>query len=275
MKKYYQHITCGFAQHLLGLTRLTCLGLGLVAVLMLSSCEKEYNLYDGAEYLQFGPEQKRIYNANYNLADTVKTYTFVYENSEVMQDTIYFDLYALGGPKDHDRPFVLSQVLVKGEENAEAGVHYYDFNDPEVAELYSVKAGVSHYALPIVLKRDTSLRSRTVVLKLKLESNEYFETGDVDLLWRKVYFTDELIRPNLWTASYEKTFFGKYSWVKHRFMIDQTGQHWDDEFFTSIMVDYGLVQYWAAKVKAAVLEYNTAHPDAPLRDEDGELIVVP
>lgn len=249
--------------------------LSLVTLIGLSACEREYNLYDGGEYLQFGPEESRIYSSNYVLADTTKSFSFVYEVSELTQDTVYFDLYVVGGPKDYDRSFVLTQETVPGEMNAEAGVHYIGFDDPSVAGLYTVKAGVSHYLVPVVLLRDASLQEVTYVLKFKLESNENFQTGDTRLLWRKGYCSDQLIQPNKWTASMSKYYFGKYSKVKHRFMIDSTGQRWDDDFITALSKDYGLIKYWTAKLKLELLAYNTEHPDAPMVDEDGELIVFP
>lgn len=247
----------------------------LAALGGLYACEREYNLYDGGEYLQFGPEESRIYNSSYVMADTTKSFTFVYENSDKLMDTVYFDLYAVGGPKDFDRPFILAQELMSNEMNAEAGVHYVAFDDPSVTELYTIKAGVSHYLVPIVLLRDTSLQTNTYALKFKLESNEYFQTGDAKLLWRKVNFSDQLIQPTKWTASITKYYFGKYSKVKHRFMIDSTGQRWDDDFITATNKDFGLQKYWIAKVKLAILNYNAEHPDALLTDEDGELVVLP
>lgn len=247
----------------------------LAALGGLCACEREYSLYEGGDYLQFGPQESDIYRSSYVLADTTKSFTFVYENSEKLRDTVYFDLYAQGEQKDYDRSFVLTQETVPGEMNAEAGVHYIGFDDPSVAGLYTIKAGVSHYLVPVVLLRDASLQEVTYVLKFKLESNENFQTGDTRLLWRKVYFSDLLIQPDKWDATMTKYYFGKYSKVKHRFMIDSTGQRWDDDFFAEIRLDMGYVMYWKAKLKAALLEYNTEHPDAPMTDEDGELVVFP
>lgn len=241
----------------------------------LYACERDYNLYEGGEYLQFGPDESYIYNSSFILADTAKSFTFVYENSDKLKDTVYFDLYALGGPKDFDRPFVLTQEIVPGQLNAEAGIHYVGFDDSSVSELYTIKAGVSHYQVPVVLLRHESLQDTTCVLKFKLEPNENFQTGDTKLLWRKLYFSDQLIQPNGWDATMTKSYFGKYSKVKHRFMIDVTGQRWDDDFFAAIRPDIGFVTYWKGKMKLALLNYNAEHPDAPLTDEDGELVVFP
>lgn len=239
------------------------------------ACQQEYNLYEGDEYVQFGSEKKLIYKKSFELADTVKSYTFVYENSAVTQDTVYFDLYALGGHKDYDRPFSLSQEVVPGVANAEPGIHFFNFDDPAVSGLYTFKAGTVHYSVPIILKRDVSLQSGTYLLKIKLLSNDNFKQGESELLWRKIYFSDQLIKPNRWLASMEKSYFGKYSKVKHRFMIDKTGQRWDDSFLITIMADFGLFKYWLGKAKQEIAKYNNANPNNPLRDENGELVIIP
>ncbi|WP_167610836.1 DUF4843 domain-containing protein [Maribellus sediminis] len=242
---------------------------------LLTACEDDYLFYDRSNTLiQFGPEPGQIYNSSFNLADTIKTYSFVYEGSSVMRDTVYFDLYALGGPVDADRTFAIKQVMVNNEPNAEAGKHYLGFDDPEVAGLYTIKAGEVHLSLPLVLLRDESLRSGTYVLKIELEDDENFRIGDPDLIWRKLYFSDQLIRPTLWSI-FEEYSFGKYSEVKHRFMIDVTGEKWDDEFFSALYSDYSYLLYWRATMVTELSQYNSAHPNDPLRDENGELVTFP
>ncbi|MFV0592017.1 MAG: DUF4843 domain-containing protein [Draconibacterium sp.] len=247
-----------------------------VIVTFMVSCEDDYFYYDtNNAILQFGPELERIYNSNYNLADTAKSFTFVYEDPSVMQDTAFLDLYAIGGPTDTDRPFAIKQVIVDDTLNAEPGVHYIPFNDPSVSGLYVIKTGQVHLRVPIVLLRDESLKNATYVLKIELEGNDYFSLGDPDLLWRKLYSSDQVTRPNLWNSTMEKYYFGKYSKVKHRFLIEQTGEKWDDEFFTALRADSGYMYYWKTKAKTALSDYNNEHPDDPLRDEDGELVVFP
>ncbi|MFV0506897.1 MAG: DUF4843 domain-containing protein [Bacteroidales bacterium] len=233
------------------------------------SCERDYSSYEGSEHLEFGPDPSLIYGTHYAFNDTAKSYSFVYEGSSVTQDTVYFDLYATGGIKDFDRPIKLVQENVADTLNAQPGVHYVAFDNPEVSSLYVIKAGEAHLSLPVILKRDTSLTSRTYVLKLALDANKHFGLGDSRLLWRKVYFSDILERPNKWR--YLERYLGKYSNVKHRFMIDATGKPWNDEFLTEIMADMSYMLFWAEKCKLALAKY----PDAPLIDEDGELVVFP
>ena len=94
-------------------------------VLFMVACEDDYSYYDtNNAIVQFGPEQDFMYRSSYNLADTVKAYTFVYEASTVKQDTVYFDLYVLGGPTATDRSFIIKQVMVNDTLNAEPSYNF-------------------------------------------------------------------------------------------------------------------------------------------------------
>lgn len=236
------------------------------------SCESEYMLYSGDEYIQFGPEDKVVHNTSTDYRDTLKNYTFTYQGFDVTQDTLYFDLYAAGGPKDYDRPFSLVQVNVADTVNCVPGTHYIAFDDASVSDLYVLKAGAVHMLVPIVFLRDESLQDNTYALKIELVENEYFKLGDSSLLWRKAFVTDQLLKPSLWTGTLEKYYIGKYSVVKHRFLIDATGENWDDVMLATFTADMGSMNYWIAVGRKAIADYNREHPDDPLTDEDGELV---
>ncbi|MFV0345868.1 MAG: hypothetical protein ACK5IQ_06420, partial [Bacteroidales bacterium] len=110
------------------------------AITVLCSCERDYKLYNDVQYLEFGPDQSQIYKADFNFSDTSKSYSFVYEGSSCTQDTVFFDLYAIGGIKDFDRPINIVQEKVADTLNAVPGVHYIAFDNPEVSKLYVMKA---------------------------------------------------------------------------------------------------------------------------------------
>lgn len=62
-------------------------------------------------------------------------------------------------------------------------------------------------------------------------------------------------------------------------MIDVTGQKWDNEFLIYIINNYdtySLRNYYLAKIKKALAEYN-ADPknNPPLKDENGKEVVFP
>jgi len=50
--------------------------------------------------------------------------------------------------------------------------------------------------------------------------------------------SNKLSKPEGWESGY----FGTYGPVKHKFMIDETGLRWDDEFCTNLN-DFGYIQY--------------------------------
>jgi len=248
-----------------------------LAIIALAACKKEpYKVYTDAAKLQFGPTPNYIYIASHNLGDTTKTYSFSYGSPTLIQDTVFFDIYIMGNPSTKDRPFTLQQVnLTDGSVNAVAGTDYKAFNDPTVSNAYVVKAGQTHALVPVVLLRSAGLKTNTVALKLKVVENGNFQPGDQALIWRKVIFTDRLSQPAAWNASRTTNYLGAYSVVKHAYMIQITGQKWDDDFINTVFADYELGIYWSSKVKIALADYNNAHPGNPMKDENGLVIVFP
>ncbi len=248
----------------------------VMACVALASCKKDqYYLYNDVARLQFGPDITRIYTASYNLTDTLKPATFYYDAPAKTRDTVLFDIYAIGGTSTADRPFKLEQVQVTGANNAVVGQHYLSFTDASISKNYVIKAGTIHSFVPVVLLRDASLKTNTVVLKFNIVANESFQLGEKSNLWRKVEFTDRLSQPAAWNASSTQYYYGKYSVVKHKFMIDNTGLKWDQDFMNALPNDYAQLQYWVGVLKTALITYNAAHPGSPLVDEFGELVIFP
>ncbi len=243
---------------------------------LLAACKKDqYYLYNDSARLQFGPSPDRIYTASFEMADTAKPFTFYYEPAATTQDTVFFDIYAIGGVSGKDRPFTIEQVTVTGAENAVPGVHYKAFSDPSLKDMYQIRAGEVHRSIPVILLRDPSLKSKNVKLQIAVKANEHFLPGEVRKLWRRVELTDMLSQPAAWNASAAQYYWGKYSRVKHSFMIEQTGEKWDQEFLLNINTDFALLTFWKLKMRTLLTDYNNAHPGAPLMDETGEPVVFP
>ncbi len=246
----------------------------IVSLIMLlaatTACEQEYENYSGESYIQFGPPQEYIYRPTYQYRDTTKNFTFVYNSISEVRDTLYFDVYAMGGPADYDRPFIIEQEI-DGNMNCEPGVHYVGLDEEEVKSCYVFKAGEVHTLVPLVLLRDETLQTGEYELKIVLKPNEHFQLGQSSLSWRKAYVTDELICPDEWSSIKQ---LGKYSKVKHRFLIEVTGKKWDSEFLNELKSDVGAANYWKTYATNEINEYNRNHPGAPLTDEDGELVTM-
>ncbi|MDR2281690.1 MAG: DUF4843 domain-containing protein [Sphingobacterium sp.] len=249
----------------------------LLALLSASlwSCKQEpYNTFEDIQIIQFGPAPEDLYVSGRELRNRVKAHTFVYEPEEKLLDTVYFDVYALGGMKNKDRFFFFVQEAVPDVENAIPGVHYQAF-DKEGGDLCVIKANTVYTKLPVVLLRDPSLKKKTVVLKFKLFPNEEFVVGEKEKLWREVSYTDQLSKPDAWTANVAKYYLGEYSSEKHRFMIKVTQQRWDEQMITEAVPQTDLMMYYKAVLNAALIKNNNESTTGPLRDENRQLIVFP
>lgn len=244
----------------------------VIFCLVFIGCKKApYQTYSGTTYIQFGPAKASLYSPASAFQDSLKEQTFAYLDNSKTVDTVFFDIYTMGDVSNQDRPFKLVQEQVVGAENAVAGVHFKDLNEPDVAKQFVIRAGEMHSRVPITLLRDPSLREKSVTLRISVVENEYFRKGQENLTWRRLVFTDKLSRPNTWNVG----MLGKYSEVKHRFMISVTGEKWDSELISYLARDVQAQHYWLGKIKTALLQYNTEHPTVPLTDEDNELIVFP
>lgn len=245
--------------------------LSLAAIVVVSCKQDNYLLYKDVARLQFGPELTWINIPDRRLTDTLKQQTFFYYEDQVKTDTVYFDLYTVGNLSNQDRSLKLEQETVPGAYNAIPDQHYRAFSDPQLATRYMIKAGQRHLRLPIVLLRDPSLKTNTATLKFRLTANDNFQLGEPELTWRKLVFTDRLSRPDAWFDG----IYGKYSVVKHAFMIEVTGKKWDKDFFKLLDSNVPERYYLVGEIKTALIKYNDAHPGEPMRDEFKELVIIP
>ncbi|MGJ1268325.1 DUF4843 domain-containing protein [Sphingobacterium spiritivorum] len=238
------------------------------------SCQKDqYYYFNDVARIQFGPPQytgKTIYS---EYADTTKSATFYYEDSNVKLDTVYFDIYTIGGIKNTDRVYKIQQLQLAGLDNAVPGKHYIAFDDPSIQQLYVIKADSVHAQVPVILKRDPELKSKTLNLGIVVQENENFKFGEQTKLWRKLSFTDRLSKPDAWTASISQYYFGPYSVVKHAFMIEVTNERWDQTFMSNLPLDVN--NYYKSFLATALINYNKEHPTNPLKDENGVIIFFP
>lgn len=240
------------------------------------SCKKDkFYVYNGDAMLQFGPPIENLYKPIYDFMDTLKLHTFYYDPASVTEDTVFFDIYAIGGPKNTDRTFTLAQEQIPNAVNAESGKHYVAFNDSRATKNFVMKAGEVHTLVPIILLRDASLKTSTPQLKIVVAADQNFQLGERNKIWRRIEFTDRLSQPLIWATNttIRNSFFGTYSTTKHAFMIEATGEKWDDAFFQAMLSDLSLATYWKTIVKTALIDYNNTHP--PLTDEFGNPVTFP
>lgn len=239
----------------------------LVLLSVLCSCEEDLPLYDS--------QQARLnFKYNYSHSDSLISYSFVYYG-DIKQDTVWVTLNTMGFPADHDRQFELRQVPSPNGENAVPGKHYVSFDDPGYKSRYLVvPAHAVTIDVPIIMLRDASLKSTMVALRVMVKDNENFISGYANELFKEITFTDMLTKPDAWGAAMN-WYFGEYGKVKHQFMIDVTGEKWDDDYIKSFINDYGYVTYLKSKLRTALDEENARRRAAGLGDlceENGMLI---
>lgn len=250
--------------------------LGALVLLIFASCkENEPFLFNNGATLQFGPPLSAIYQPGSSAAGASSSYTFFYQPDEVKKDTVFFNIYAIGGVSSVDRSFKLKQVEVEEVENAVAGKHYVSFDDPDVSKNFVIKAGEMHSQVPVILLRDESLKTVDAVLSVEIVENENFKKGESNFIWRRLDFTDRINKPAAWSGYYQNNFYGAYSARKHKLMIDVTGELWDQAFMVEVHKDLAEIGYYMSVVKAALIEYNNEHPNERMKDEFDNYITFP
>ena len=256
---------------------------GCFCMLCLASCEKELQVYD---------EPTCRLNFYYDISSTSKfksslartTYSFVYGADDVERDTLWFEMETMGFVSDHDRAVSLVQEDSVGVSNAVAGKQYVAFDDPAVAKYYVVPAGKARFKIPVILLRDASLKKDNVVLKFAIHANSEFQNGYPVYQTRVIQFTDQLSEPSKWMVGYGSystslsDYFGTYGVVKHKFLIEQTGEKWDDDYIEKIMTgDRNYVYYILRKMAKRLNEVNAeraSRGEGPLTEEDGTVVEI-
>jgi hypothetical protein len=88
------------------------------------------------------------------------------------------------------------------------------------------------------------------------------EENHIVFIW-----SDVLSRPTNWSEL--EPFFGTYSNVKYRFMLENAGGV--SEFSTDTM-SWAQLNSFRIRFQNALNDYNAAHPGHPLTDENGNLV---
>ena len=196
-------------------------------------------------------------------------HSFFLLNSEIKQDTVWVRINTMGKLEPVDRPIAVVQTNTGKPGAAVPGVHYQAFDSPGIKELMVVRSNKWYALLPVVFLRDPSLDLTTVRLELEVVGNDYFRPG-IDALRKFVLSTTtQAVKPGNWDTFWYRFFGPTWGSVKMRLIIDATGyKEWDlepnDIYFT---------QYLRGLVIQKLEEYNLGHPDDPLREANGELVV--
>lgn len=254
----------------------------IILLAIATGCKKaDYILYNDGHRIQ--------------IADTTQlSYSFLYKDPSVIRDTVYVQMNTIGGITDYARAVIIEQiseydktyvrdpatnkitdsVITEKPFKAIAGKHYISFTDPSLQNLMVIRADSSIDKLPIILLRDTSLKTNSYRLRIKLIANDEFAIGETKMVERTIVFSDRLERFESWKTDISSSpafvSFGKYSTGKHQFMIDVLKVRIDEEWYKAIIAA-GAVQHYKVLLRDALAAFNAdpaniAAGKAPVRE---------
>ena len=234
----------------------------LVIAGLIASCTKDERLMYEQDPRVYFYKFPRVSQTN---PDSV-LYTFGVKPVSQQTDTLYLTLRIMGSPENRDREV---NLVALDSSTAKRGYHY------EFGPLI-IPANEFGATIPVYLFKQPGLKDSIVNLYLTIGESKDFKPGYTDKansfhafdrLHYKISFTDQLVKPSNWDGSLASA-FGTYSKVKYQFMIASTGKvDWRTGVFPADL------NFLAAKVKAALLEYELAN--GPLIDESGNRVVFP
>ena len=233
----------------------TLSALSLLCVLCaVSSCSSDEDFY-----YQDEPRVRLVGEKMWAAGTDSVTFSFVSYPADTVQKTIYVDAQIMGNVASHDRTvnIVVDQTLTTA-----SGSQY------TVPATVTVPAGEVKGTFSVVLKRDATLETKGVRLCLKVAESADFKPGVNEENHITFIWNDILSKPNNWDEL--EPFFGSYSNVKYRFMLQNLRA--DDGTLSAETMTWAKLNNLKIRFQNALNEYNAAHPGNPLTDEYGNLV---
>lgn len=223
----------------------------LAAIGMFTACENDKFYYqDEARVRIEGPYEWAV-------GTDSLTFSFAVYPSQVQEQDMEMKLYVMGEAAATDRTakLAIDRTLTTANDDQ------YVF-----PETVTIPAGKLEAPFIVTLKR-ADLTSGTVSLYFRVVETNDFKVGVIEQNHFCIKWNDTLSKPKNWDTELLE-FFGEYSLVKYRFIIDTIGF---GEFSATSMSWSELTNYKII-MKTALDEYNDAHPGEPLKDENGLLV---
>ena len=224
----------------------------LLAVIgMFTACENDkFYFQDDARVRIEGPYEWAV-------GTDSLTFSFAAYPSQVQEQGMEMKLYVMGEAAATDRTakLAIDRTLTTANDDQ------YIF-----PETVTIPAGKLEAPFIVTLKR-ADLTSGTVSLYFRIVETNDFKVGVIEQNHFCIKWNDTLSKPKNWDTELLE-FFGEYSLVKYRFIIDTIGF---GEFSATSMSWSELTNYKII-MKTALDEYNDAHPGEPLKDENGLLV---
>lgn len=222
----------------------------LVVIGMFAACENDKFYYqDEARVRIEGPYEWAVGTDSLN-------FSFAVYPSSVQEQEMKMILYVMGEAASTDRT---AKLEVDASRTTASAAQYI------LPETVTVPAGKLEVPFIITLKRSEDLTSQTVSLYLRVAESNDFKIGVVEQNHFCLKWNDILGKPKNWDTELTE-FFGEYSYVKYRFIIDTIGfGEFGNGMTWSELMNYQII------MKTALDEYN-ASPAGPLKDENGQLV---
>jgi len=125
----------------------------------------------------------------------------------------------------------------------------------------TIPSGSFNATFPVTLKRTADLQNQGVRLTIKVFESTDFKVGVREESRVIFKWNDILLRPNNWADLVE--FFGEFSLVKYRFMLNTLGI----SDFNKNTMSWAQLMNYKIQLQNALSEYNAANPGNPLTDE--------
>lgn len=202
------------------------------------------------DYLQYDENQAYVGFAYPSYGNDSIVYSFAL-HPNVEEDIVKVPMKLFGYAASQDRE--VGVEVIESESTAKEGVDF-------VIEQKRMEANAYKDSLVVKIKKSAEVETKDLVVKLRLCGNGLFAAAPIDAESFRIILTSKLTEPTGWP-------FGDYSVIKHKFVIQTIGiatgyEKWS--ISDSIRYKGILTQ--------ALYEYNKAHPNDPLKDEDGMLI---
>lgn len=234
----------------------------LLAIITLTACKKEKTeVFNGKAGISF-------YYVASGGADSTN-FSFANQIVQKSRDTIFVRMRVMGTAVNYDREI---EVKALPATTAKEGVNF-------ILPKIILPADSLNTTYPIVLINSEDLKTNTYHLEVAVAENKDFVQGVVgqanittrNIPLYKINFNNQLIQPDYW--KYIANYFGDYSNVKYRFMIDVCG--FSDFKPDSIggTLSYSDFLNYNVKLKNALKIYEDAN--GPLLDETGQQISFP
>lgn len=194
---------------------------------------------------------------------------FAYAPLDVEETTVLLKVQVVGEQSGQDRSF---KIEIDPAQSTALPVEY------SLPGQYVLPAGESFINVPLVLKRSDRIAQTETYITVRLAPTADFqvETDKQQVNGERtrfrIYWSDLLTRPAWWATTYFGM-IGKYSRIKHRFMLDVLAmtpiefEKFNSDFFMFLETNT-VENIW----KNHLTIYNRNNPGNPLKNEFGEEI---